>query len=873
MPDRPLLLFPTYERVQASRRFGGPTGVHRPSGQRQGERLSPKFAELQAAFEARRLEVQQAAAGIDPEQVLVFETVGGIEEFVRAVKHIDGFEWMGELEVEDIAPDEDFFIEGSSDKPLSGRFYLLLTNQRALSELMSLWTIFQTDEVAKFPRNFGRFKELFKCLKDVRRWGIQDRLIDTSLLEYWEADLRRDNVQTVRFEAELWYRSSESKRAASFASVAAQITGLGGRVVSQCTIGEIAYHGLLGELPADAVRAIAGHPTIQAIQGSPTGGLATSDSVMFLRPVGQMAVGTEPQEGDFSSGPEAAPPLPTGNPVVALLDGVPMQHHELLADRLIYDDPDDFESDYQAGERVHGTAMASLLIHGDVSVGGAPLRSPVYVRPILKPDAKARGFVDPIPEAVPEDVLVVDLLHQAVKRMVEGDGQGQPATAPSVKIVNLSIGDLSRQFQSAMSPLSRLIDWLSHHYGLLFIISAGNHSSVLELPMTRTEFEALPPNERESQIVKFFKGNARNRRLRPPAESINSLTIGAAHSDGSTVVHVANRFDPYTGLLPSPFSAFGSGYRRGIKPDIVFPGGRQWYLEPLVSGNPLQIKPSASRAAPGIRVASPSAIVGELDKTIHQCGTSHATALISRSGVICFDTLQEVFSTQPSSIDPQPFIGPLLKAMLVHGCSWGDVGNRLEGILSANHSSKEIKSWISRWLGYGLPDIQRVQECNAQRATLLGFGSLGDDQAHAFRLPLPPSLSAVTHVRRLTVTLAWFTPVMSTTQKYRGAKLWFESKHGITEDRQDADWQAVRRGTIQHEVFEGDQAVPFADGETIKIQVNCAKDAGEFTAPIAYGLAVSLEVAENVNVAVYDEVKARVAVPVQVQQRVQGSRT
>ena len=118
--------------------------------------------------------------------------------------------------------------------------------------------------------------------------------------------------------------------------------------------------------------------------------------------------------------------------------------------------------------------------------------------------------------------------------------------------------------------------------------------------------------------------------------------------------------------------------------------------------------------------------------------------------------------------------------------------------------------------------------------------------------------------------MAWLTPVLSNTQKYRAARLWFEQKHDLADKRQDADWQTVRRGTVQHEVLEGKRAVPFADGDFIKIQVNCLKDAGEFTSPVPYGLVVTLEVAEGVNIAVYDEIKARIATPVQVQQRVVG---
>ena len=112
--------------------------------------------------------------------------------------------------------------------------------------------------------------------------------------------------------------------------------------------------------------------------------------------------------------------------------------------------------------------------------------------------------------------------------------------------------------------------------------------------------------------------------------------------------------------------------------------------------------------------------------------------------------------------------------------------------------------------------------------------------------------------RRLTVTLAWLSPISPSRQKYRIAGLWFEvNNSGLAPTRTDADWRAVRRGTVQHEVFEGQRAEPFIDGTVIEIKVNCREDAGKIENPIAYGLAVSLEVSEGVDIAIYDEIRTR----------------
>jgi hypothetical protein len=116
MSERPLLLFPTPEVTSKSNLGGGGGRFHLPSHQRQGERLSPKFNQLQDSFRTRNVEIQQTVAGIDAEQVLVIETIGSVENFANAVKRIDGLEWMGELEIDEIVPDQDFFDEKKARK-------------------------------------------------------------------------------------------------------------------------------------------------------------------------------------------------------------------------------------------------------------------------------------------------------------------------------------------------------------------------------------------------------------------------------------------------------------------------------------------------------------------------------------------------------------------------------------------------------------------------------------------------------------------------------------------------------------------------------------------------------------------------------------
>ena len=344
-----------------------------------------------------------------------------------------------------------------------------------------------------------------------------------------------------------------------------------------------------------------------------------------------------------------------------------------------------------------------------------------------------------------------------------------------------------------------------------------------------------------------------------PAESINGLTVGALHIDHAIFNPNERRLNPYSIVLPSTYTALGGGYRRAIKPDLVYYGGRQMF--DYVLGDNSILRPSYYKSPPGLKVAAPD---NTLNKTIHEVGTSNATALITRSGYYCYQVLEELIHENDINI-PSQMIAILIKAMLIHGCSWGDISSELDKRLDG-YDNQLLQKIKSKLLGYGFPDIDKVKECTEQRATVIGFGELNEEEAHVYSLPLPPSLASQTIKRRITITLAWFTPTSPSTQRYRTSRLWFEANNQIANNRMEADWQAVRRGTLQHEVFEDSKAHAFIDGDSINIKVNCSKDANSFTDSIPYALLVSIEVAEGIDMPIYQEIKDRISVPITVGQ-------
>lgn len=855
MADLPLLVFPTPARSEKDRRGGGGGKPKLPHHTAQAERLAPQFARLQQAFEERRLALQGNAMGLQPEQVLVLETVGPEINFFNAIRHVEGLEWLGEMSLDEVEPEHGFQDAKDPEKALKGHVFLVLSDQRAMQEIQRLFESWQQNRDVSFPRGLAPLKNAFQHLYSIRPWSAEDRIRETGVIENWR-EREASGQQVVPFEIELWHRQNAEHRQRAVNDLRQKITALEGDVIDQCLIPEINYHGLLGNLPIAAV-----HDFIHDATNREDFQLLRCEDVMYLRPVGQCAVGI-PEEG-------AEPGAVTDEqqlggvsglpPVVALLDGLPLTGHQLLRDRLIVDDPDGFEAGYQATERKHGTAMASLICHGDLSQAQPSLSRRLYVRPIMRPKPGFHGAV----EHIPDDVLPIDLVHRAVRRLFDPE-DGNPPVAPTIKVINLSIGNPLHLFDRSMSAWARLLDWLSWKYQVLFIVSAGNHHRGLELPVPRDDLAALQPAERERAVIQALANDTRHRRLLSPAEALNGLTVGGAHDDASILPapRPNGPIDPYNMLsMPAVYSAHGLGYNRSIKPDLLFPGGRMLMQPRLISaGQNATLDATSYISAPGNLVAYPGQ-AGQLDRTVYTRGTSNAAALASRAADQIYVMLEEL--RQQAGVDlATSHDVVLIKALLAHGARWSDQGAVLNEILRTADNGRSIRLSIGRVIGYGQTDIERVLGCTEQRATILGTGALDHDQADVFRLPLPPSLSGQTVKRRLTITLAWLTPIRPELQKYRTAHLWYSGDHTIATERQDSDHNAVQRGTLQHEIFEGDRAADFIDGDVAIIKVNCRALAGDIPKPIPYALAVTIEVAEGLALPIYTEIRDRLRVRV-----------
>ncbi|MFC0349863.1 S8 family peptidase [Undibacterium danionis] len=858
----PLLIFPRAKTVPPP--VGRPMMIgkpHFPDHGTQVKRLSGQIAEVKSNFEKYRAEVSGAVAGLEPEAVLVIEIAGRVEDFKQAVEAA-GLEWLGEWDLEDFEPTDEFYEVDSkgkrSTKIVSGRLFLSMVNEAGLAELLSLWSRWQNEKA--MPYRLGKWKDIFSQIVVIRRWGIEESLDETGMINLWNDLLDPVDInQKITFQIELFYRDNVAKRRLNEAAVVAMLAELDGRTLGAfIDLKDISFHAVKAEIPAVAVQ------QLLSDLNSPTRRtdihLFQFSSIMYFRPTGQSLIAVEDGEGDLS---EIEPGNSELDPIVALLDGVPNLNHPALRDRVLFDDPENLAEKYRLGERKHASSMASLLVHGELDDGDSvPLTRKVYIRPILEPHEFTRD------EHVPDNVFLEDRIHLAVRRMFEG-AEDVPPQAPGVKIINLSVGDPFRPFVHTPSPLARLLDWLSWKYRVLICVSAGNYLDDIDVGISTSEFVLLSDEDKIIHTLKCVERQLSGRRLLSPAEAMNVLTVGSTHADNSGEFKLADRVD----LLPSSatfslVSRLGHGFRKSVKPEIFFPGGRQLYKVPP-AGTVLKLDKYKSK--PGQRVAWDSDQQGELGKCVHTRGTSNATALSTRGGARIHEVLLDLQQKNGDLLDER-FFSILIKTLLVHGARHDkDAKAAITKAIKTPQNGRKLKEMLSRYMGYGTVDIERVLTCTEQRGTVLGVGEIGAGKVHEFRFPIPPALANRKDWRRLVVTLAWFTPINPDHRNLREAKLELSSKGAWDEialrlTRQDADHNQIHRGTVQHEVLESEKAIAaFQEGEEIILHIACKADATNvLDVEIPYGIAVTLEVKDGVDIPIYTQLRAMIQPQVQV---------
>ncbi|MCH4541825.1 S8 family peptidase [Ochrobactrum sp. A-1] len=762
-----------------------------------------------------------------PERLLVFEVKGSISSFVKAVNRVPGLELVDE---EDLPSDED-------KQPVA---YLLVPDMQALREIESLWRRWTEGE--ELGRGFAGWRDVFSCLRDLRVWGPNDRVLvtDADILAE-EIDGRLDE-ELVRLEIELVFRRSAAVGAIASAELERALAENGGRVLSSVRHEDIAYHAVLAELPVAAVRAV--------IERLPEG-LAGAESILHIRP---QSVASEITATDLlPSDPLQADGAASVFPILALIDGVPVAAHPLLRPYLTVEDQFGLEPDTVVSERVHGSAMASLIIHGDRNKPEHALPRQIHCIPVL--GAKDR---------FPSDQLIVDLIYRAVVQMKEG----REASAPHVIIVNISLGNVRRPFYGQQSPWARLLDRLAYRYGILFLVSAGNVTA--QFPVNtfanRVQFEDAGANQRTRGVLSAIGDLVGERRLLSPSETMNGLTIGARNIDW---VSAADRglaranINPYTDIdTANPSSALGPGFAGSVKPDILMPGGCEHLRVVGADGGILVVPAGPSRGA-GLKVAAPPRQAIEAVEGFTN-GTSAATALASRTAHRIHDALEATYGEEFLQLSNWQR-AVLIKALLVHPARWptgtANLVRELLGPHGHGQASRQ-KDNIRRFLGYGVYDSDDAVSCAADRATFWCVGQLAREKSVDVLVPIPAAFGGQTRPHTISATLAWFTPVSPGRKAYRAVRMKIldpadVANLGVSVNPMQPDIHQTNRGTVYTRVWNGEQAAVVGNNMNLMLKIQREPDPGSpIDDVVPFGLAVTIAMPGELQL--YEQVLNRV---------------
>lgn len=843
-PSKPLLrVSPDQERgVRQGRSQNRPRPDPYPLS-RQQLVFEPIFRRLTEtlARDSGGLELRSDPTSIAPERLLVFEVLGDVSRFSQAVRDVPGLEWVDE---DDLAGDSE------SGAALA---YLMIPDARALAELTGLWNSWKTN--GSLPHGLARWSHVFSLLADLRPWGPRDRVDPFDASEI-EAALDADLSELIPLELELVYRRSTSRASEARSIVEQKVLDVGGRIIGHSRLNAIHYEAILVEVP----RSVVGDVLAFSLAG-----LAAVDEVMHIRPQAAATV----LDFDETDRLLAPPPLPgaqtqLGEPILALLDGVPMVGHSLLSRHLSVDDIFELEANSPVNGRVHGTAMASLLVHGDLGDHQAVLPRRIHTVPVIH--SQSGGY-----ETFPAQRLLVDVIYQAVVSMKEGED----ATAPHVLIVNLSLGNKRARFHGRISPWARLLDFLAYRYGILFVVSAGNTSDPLLVSdfSTRTAFEDAPADLRAQSMVKAVGAFMAQRTIISPAESVNSLTVGASNEDSvSAELRAATSMliDPYSSvLICNPSSTLGPGYSGAVKPDVLMPGGKERVSVIRADEQGIWIEPGRAGRANGLKVAMPP-VAGRESSEGYTTGTSASAALVSRTCHRIHDALERAYGNSFLAL-PSLQRAVLLKALLSHAARWpADSVTLIQACLGPEDRKQHVrrKDNVRRLIGYGVVDAEAAIACADDRATAWATGLIGKDQVVTVSVPVPAVIGGRALPHEIIATLGWLTPVVVGAKAYRSVRLWLAEPElgglGVSASSDQPDTNQSRRGTLYSRRWEGASVANVVEGTQIKLKIQRQPDQDDAVVDEFIPFAIAITICMPDVQGVYEEVRQRLGVRPQV---------
>lgn len=819
-------------------------GTNRLSRKRQVKRHDTTFSRLELTL-ADPSAYRDHPGAILPERALAFVMRESGHEFSRLLHELTGSEALGEEKAQGI---------GVGAVTPASRVYWIMPTKESLHRILAIWERYASGK--EMGHGQEKWEMLFDHLSDLHPWGPHDQLTEEAALGFRKV-LHGDTGHCVRLEAEIWYRGSDQDRIDRSTGFRELIAQAGGKVLDRLEIPENEYLGILAEVDRKVVR---------GILDNTDSALGAFRMVKRIGPHAKCRHSPERPPGPSGVSDPSETLGPRNPPMAALLDTAPMSGHAMLRNRLVVDDPRGSEGKYpRAVDRIHCTAMASLIIYGDLNSRpiGKALSSKLYVRPVLHPFRETEQS-----ERVLDDTFSLDLIERAFRRMF-GDDSATGAMAPTVRVVNLSISAKGESLSDSVTPFGHLLDHLSSKYNVLILVCAGNVPRCLGFKGISWDYlKRLGPADREAAMIRALCESRYRHDRFTPGDSVNSLTIGSRHSDALGAGHPAENILRLhqENDLPNICSAQGFGHMRSIKPEVLFPGGRGHARHWNSSDGPYLEDPAEHYvvSAPagrhfGVGAASPPNSDADTHERRNCYGTSVSTALATRGACQILESIEEAPQTPPHPDPDSRFFPVIAKAMLVHSARWGQATyQRLLGVLDAMGVPKsQHRDKIAHILGFGAADVDRVLRCAPSRVTLLGWGFVPVNELETRTIPLPPESTDSQDPYRVTVTCAWITPVSPTDRRYCVARI---SARLVTAPGMPASTPCASqppgdmcgRGTVFHRLWDVQRRHRDKSIESLTIKMEHRMLRGWSPTNVPYATAVTIEDPSPTPVGLYD---------------------
>jgi Subtilase family len=450
---------------------------------------------------------------------------------------------------------------------------------------------------------------------------------------------------------------------------------------------------------------------------------------------------------DFSVPPE----MPTGRePLVCVVDSGVVAGHPLLVNWVV----DEYEFDTEENTPVdlngHGTAVAGLVLYGDVAqcIESGSWRPKVRIcsAKVLQHDKVWNRAV------IPDKERIEGTTEKAIRYFFKNH---------RCKIFNLSLEIQEDIYKDGRQfPWAEKLDELARELDIVIVISTGN----------RTD-PPIPENvNMREQFQKAILGQLltdKEQRISNPATAALALTVGAVSRSGAVAnpqgggLSIQDAFAASPAGGPAPFTRTGPGHtsdqtKAMIKPDLVHYGGN--YALTDAGGNPRWVRQHLLLGEPTIRKEQDGRFVST------QVGTSFACPHVSHAAALASVSLEEVLGLPPSANLIRALVG---SATVTPACPPDFLGEEED---------------VLRLVGYGMCQEEGLISSGINNVRIVAEDGVEEDKLHFYRVVIPKTFLESKGKRGITVALAYDPPVRASRKEYLARSMTVEVLHGLTSE-------------------------------------------------------------------------------------------